>query len=97
MTVTAEQYWKDKQAFFKKHEIQHIHTSQMDEYGNYVKTYLCAGNQVWTEVYSPVTEEIKVKVTVHECEIEVQQEVKFFRTEYFSTENARSNYLYENY
>ena len=91
MVVNYESYNEDKMAFFKKHDNDFIcETSPMDEYGHYWKTYTFADNAIWYEAMVPVTEE--TIIVVHECKCKV--EVKFLRTEFWSTESG-SKYYYE--
>lgn len=94
MTVTAAEYWQEKDKFFKKHKHDfETHTSYMDEYGCWYKDYVFKDGAQWHEDYSPVYEdgvaEVKgVKVTV--------KGIKLLRTEFYSTETP-SKYMYEAY
>ena len=91
MTVNYKQYNDDKQKFFKKHKNDfRCDTTPMDEYGRYWKTYNFEDGAQWCEAMCPVYE--KVNVTVHEVECTV--EIKFLRTEFWTTESG-SKYYYE--
>lgn len=93
MTVTYKEYTDDKKRFFEKHDYDYrIHTSPMDEYGVYTKTYCFKDGAQWFEVMSPeyVDFEVMVKMVV------IRDKVKMFRTEYWSTE-AGSKYYYEKF
>lgn len=95
MTVTYKEWMNEKDAFFKKHNHDFIcDTSSMDEYGRYWKTYVFADGAQWCEAMSPVWEEVWTKATVHGVECSFKNEVKFMRTEFWSTESG-SKYYYE--
>ena len=95
MTVDYKEYTKDLQDFIKKHGKQgwEVQTSPMDEYGYYHKEYICNDGAIFYEVMGP--EYCKQKVTVKMVEVEV--EIKLFRTEYWSSDNASSKFYYEKF
>lgn len=91
MTVNYKVYNEEKQKFFKKHKNDfNCETSPMDGYGRYWKTYVFADGAQWCEAMTPVIDTIE---TIHlECKVKV--DVKFLRTEFWSTESG-SKYYYE--
>lgn len=94
MIVTYKEYMEDKQAFFQKHNYTFSeHTSSMDEYGRYYKTYAFEDGAHWFESMSP--EYVKESLTIKLAPVEV--EVKMFRTEYWNTEDATSKFYYEKF
>ena len=70
----------------KKIELLHeaddwkVETSLMDEYGTYVKTYICSNGNIITEVNRPVYETAEVEVKGVKCQVQV----KLFESEMFS-------------
>lgn len=93
MTTNYDEYTKTKQAFLKKHRLDRVDTSSMDEYGTYHKEYICEDGGIFYEVMSPSYE--KATVTVKGVAVEV--EVKLFKTEYWNSDNAQSKFYYEKY
>lgn len=94
MTVTYEEYDKDKRNFFKKHNNDFkVTTSPMDEYGRYFKEYSFSDNAVWYESMSPTYE----KGTVEIKKVSVEVQVKMFRTEYWNTEDSKSKFYYQKF
>ena len=95
MTVIGKEYAAEKKAFIRKHGTKdwRVETSPMDEYDVYYKTYIFGDNAVWYERMSPEWEDIEAEA--HGCKFKVS--VKFFRTEYWNTDNACSKYYYEKY
>ena len=94
MTVTATRYRYERDMFFKKHKNDfELQTSPMDEYGTYHKEYVFTDGAIWYEVMSPeyVTQEVEVKL----CKVTV--EIKMFRTEFWSSDNASSKFYYEKF
>lgn len=94
MTVTYKEYTEDKKNFFETHDYDFTtFTSQMDQYGRYYKTYNFADGAQWTEEMGPET--VKKEIEVMKAKVEV--EVKMFRTEYYSSDNASSKRYYEKF
>lgn len=94
MTVNYESYSNEKKAFFKKHDNDfRCDTSSMDEYGRYWKTYIFEDGAQWYEAMSPeyVSQEVEIKM----CKMTI--EVKMFRTEFWSSDNATSKFYYEKF
>lgn len=91
VAYTTSEYWKDKMDFFKKHPLDKVHTSPMDEYGGYNKTYICEDGAQWFEDMGivPVTERVVVRG------VPVNVTVNLFRTEYWNTTEAGTKVTYE--
>jgi hypothetical protein len=89
--TTHTEYWDKKDAFFKKHQMETVHTSAMNEYGGYCKTYVCVDGAQWFESMEivPVTEQVTVRG------VPVTVTVKLFRTEYWNTDDSGSYIYYE--
>lgn len=93
-TATAQEYFDEKKAFFKKHHNDFtVDTSSMDEYDRWYKDYIFSDGAQWHECYSPVYEDGVALVKGVEIQI---KGIKLLRTEYYSTE-AGSRYTYEKY
>lgn len=86
-------YIEYKNAFIKKHNEADwtVHTSPMDEYGQYCKNYIFTDGAVLTEINRPVVEIVKVEVKG----VEVEVEVKLMETEAWNTDDAKSVKWYE--
>ena len=93
MTVNYETYMNEKLAFLKKHSDWHIETSPMDEYGRYYKHYICEDDAVWCEEMTPTYEKTTVEIKL----VKVDVEVKMLRTEYYSSDDAKSRFYYEKF
>lgn len=92
--VSYREYNNDKNAFFKKHKSDFdVDTSSLDKYGRYSKTYCFADGAVWYEVMSVVYEDYEVEVKG----VKINGTAKLFRTEYFSSDDANSKFVYEKY
>lgn len=93
MTVTYEKYTADKKAFLSKHGKKgwSVDTSGMDQYGRYHKIYMCDDGATFTEEMYPTYEKGEAEIRG----IKIPVEVKMMRIEYYSTDNADSNYYYE--
>ena len=92
MTVTYDEYLKELNAFCVKHNKKaecKVATSAMIE-NCYHKDYMWSDGHNWTEITTLVMETAHVEV--HGVTVSV--EVLFYRTEFFSTEDSRSKYLY---
>lgn len=89
--MTSKEYWDKKMTFFKKHPMDTVHTSPMDEYGGYHKTYICEDGAQWFESMGivPVTERVVVRG------VAVNVTVDLFRTEFWNTEEAGTGVYYE--
>lgn len=90
-------YIEYKNAFIKKHSKADwsVHTSPMDEYGQYVKNYIFTDGATLTEVNRPVVETVTVETTVKGIPITIHQDVKLMETEAWNTDDARSVKFYE--
>ena len=97
MTITAAEYQDRKMAFLRKHEDWTVETSPMNEYGQYHKTYICRDHAVFTEINEPVYETVEIETEVKGVKIQIKQEVKLFRTEGWSTDDATSIICYEKF
>ena len=94
MTVTYKEYNEMKKNFFAKHKFDfRTDTSSLDEYDRYHKEYIFSDGAMWYEVMSPEWEEAEVEVRY----VKVKVSVKLFRTEFWSSDNAESNYYYDKY
>lgn len=92
--VNSREYEEMKFEFIKKHDFDYtIETSQMDQYGRYYKQYTFADGAFWYETMMPVHE--TVTTVIHKCEISMN--VEFLRTEFWTSDNSESNFLYEKY
>lgn len=81
MTIlTQKEYEKKKFEFLNKANDWKVETSSIDEYGKYVKTYICDNGNVLTEVNKPVYEKVEVEVKG----VKANVEVKLFESEMFS-------------
>ena len=98
MTVNYETYMNDKKAFLNKHHNDwEVTTSPMNEYGCYYKWYVCKDGAIWYESMSPEYESTEVEVEIKMVKVKTTVEVKMLRTEYFSSDDAKSNYYYEKF
>lgn len=96
MTVNYKTYDLIKTKFFRKHKHDFkIETSQMDSYGRYHKEYIFKDGAIWYESYSRVEEVVETTTRIHEVEVKLENTVEFFRTEFWSTDDAESGYYYE--
>lgn len=94
MTVDYKKYSADKKAFFNKHKNNFdCMTTQMDQYGRYGKIYNFEDGAIWYENMAPTYETAEVMVKL----VPIKVEVKMFRTEYYSTDDATSKYYYEKF
>ena len=97
-TVSMNTYWSDRASFFRFHNYDfETFTSPMDQYGCWYKNYTFKDGAMWSELYSPVTEEVTTVGEAHGIEVKLTKEVKFLKTEYYNTDNATSRYCYEVY
>ena len=94
MTVTYETYMESKIAFIKKHHGEfYVQTSPMDEYDRYHKEYFFEDGAVWYEVMGP-----SYQVAITEVKMaKVKVEVKMFETEFWTSDDAKSRFCYEQY
>ena len=95
--ITTSEYEKRKIAFLHKHSDWTVEISPVDEYGRYHKTYACTDGAVWTEINEPVYETAEAEVEVKGVKFTIKQEVKLFRTEAWSTDDATSIYCFEKF
>lgn len=94
MIVTVQEYYVDKNAFFKKHSDADwkVETSPMGENGLYFKTYSFDDGAMWCERMELKT--IKKSVEVNKCSVVV--DIRLQEIEYWSTEMPSKCY-YEQY
>lgn len=78
--LTSKEYSAKIIQFLQQADDWKVETSPMDEYGVYVKTYICSNGNVLTEVNRPVYETVEVEVRG----VKVQVPVKLFESEMFS-------------
>lgn len=95
--LTTREYEKAKIDFLHRHDDWRVETSPMDKYSCYHKTYICTDGAVWNEVNTPVWEKAEAEVEVRGIKVKIQQDVKLFYTEGWSTDDARSICCYEEY
>lgn len=90
-------YLDYKRAFIQKHSDADwtVHTSPMDEYGQYVKNYLFTDGATLTEVNRPVWEEVEVEVEVKGIKVTIKDTIKLMETEAWNTDDAKSVKFYE--
>ena len=92
MIMDYNEYMEAKRAFFKKHKgFADVDTTPMDQYNRYSKTYTCEDGAQWSEHMSYEWEIIETEVK----KVHITTQVKLFRTEFYNTDNAESNYYYE--
>lgn len=95
--ISTKEYENRKIAFLHRHDDWKVETSPMDEYGRYHKTYICTDGAVWTEVNEPEYATASAEVEVKGVKVKIEQQVKLFRTEGWSTDDATSIYCYEKF
>lgn len=94
MTVKREEYNNSKEAFFKKHNNDFkCSTSPLCENGKYHKEYVFEDGAVWYEVIG--VEYVKTSVEVKFVQVEV--EVRLYKTEFWNTDDSKSKYYYEKF
>lgn len=92
MTVTTDEYNREKMDFIRKHNENaecKVFTSPMEN-NRYHKEYCWSNGAAWMEVTELVTEEKEVEA--HGLTFKV--EVEMWKTEFWSTERG-SKYVYE--
>ena len=82
-----------KMNFLKKHGDWKVETSPMNEYGNYVKTYICEDGAQLTEVNGPHYETVTFEVRG----VKFTESVKLFKTECWNTDDVKSVFWYEKF
>lgn len=89
-------YWNDKRDFFEKHKAADwkVYTSGMVN-NSYHKEYFFTDGAAFWEVNQIVTETVKTAGTLHGITVEAETDITFFKTEYWTTEDACSRYYYE--
>lgn len=93
MTIlNFKEYETKKRDFLNEADNWNVETSPMDEYGTYVKTYMCDNGNVLTEVNRPVYETVEVEVKGVKCEVQI----KLLESEMFSNK-WQSVYRYEKF
>lgn len=90
-------YLEYKRNFIEKHSDADwtVHTSPMDEYGQYVKNYVFTDGATLTEVNRPVYETVEVETEVKGIKVVIKQDVKLMETEAWNTDDAKSVKFYE--
>lgn len=83
-----------KLQYFSEHKLMDIVTGSMDEYGRYLKTYICEDGAVLNELTSPHTETVIAKTEAHGLPVTIEQQVKFWKIEVWTT-HSKSVYFYE--
>lgn len=93
----AQNYLDYKQAFIKKHNKADwtVHTSPMDQYGQYTKNYVFTDGATLTEINRPVFREVQAEVEVEGITVVIKDTVKLMETEAWNTDDARSVRFYE--
>lgn len=94
MTYTYIQY---KNEFIKRHNDAEwtVHTSPMDEYGQYYKMYTFTDGATLTEVNRPVYREVEAEAEVEGIKVKIRDMVKLFETEAWNTDEPMSVKFYE--
>lgn len=93
MTVSFKEYQDDLKEFCQHHNKKAectVYTSPMVN-NVYTKYFMYSDGATFTEVNDFVTEDVKVEA--HGMVMTVP--VKFFRTEYYSTDNSKSKFVYQ--
>lgn len=90
--LNSKEYEAKKFEFLHEADDWKVETSPMNEYGVYVKTYVCSNGNVLTEVNRPVYEEAEVEVKG----VKVPVQVKLFESEMFSNKFG-SVFMYEKF
>lgn len=96
MTVTYGDYLKELKAFSQKHNKKaelKIYTSPMVD-NSYHKEYCWSDGANFYEITNLIEETVPVEVEAHGMKFTSNVTVKYWRTEYWSTE-APSKYFYE--
>lgn len=98
MTVNYEEYRKIKKNFFNRHNGEFkTFTSPMDKYGTYHKEYVFEDGATFYEVMSPEFASKEVEVEIKMVKIVSNVEVKLFKTEFWSSDDAVSRCYYEKF
>lgn len=95
---SMNEFYNFKRDFINRHNgLLKVITSSMNEYGCYSKTYLCADNSILYECNGPVFLEVSTVYNVNGVIIPTnkKEKKKFFQSEVFSSENAKSEYYIE--
>ena len=81
MTIlTAKEYETKKIKLLQESDSWKLETGPMDEYGKYIKTYICDNGTVITEINRPVYETVDIEVKG----VKTQVQVKLLESEMFS-------------
>lgn len=91
-TVTYEQYYEEKTAFFAKHNNGFkLETSSLSVGNSYVKTYAFEDGAGWCELLRNVHEEAEFehRGMTFKCTVSLA------KLEFWSTDNSKSRYYYE--
>lgn len=90
--LSNKEYDEKKVEFLHEAGDWRVETSPMDEYGVYVKTYICSNGNVLTEVNRPVYEQVTVEVKG----VKVDVQVKLLESEMW-TNKWSSVFTYESW
>lgn len=89
MTVTYKEYEEAKRVFIEKHKgIKQVNTSET-EHGSYHKEYVANDGRVFYEINS--VEYVKAEIK------KASVTIKMFKTEFFSADNSKSTFCYQQY
>ena len=102
MEVTYEEYTALKKKFLDKLDGRWtVETSSMDQYGGWRKEYVeemtprskvC---RIWYESMTQSIETVTAETVIHGTRVRIEKNVRFIRTEFWSTVDPKSRYLYE--
>lgn len=86
-----------KNEFIRKHNNADwtVHTTPMNEYGQYSKNYVFTDGATLIEINRPVWETVKVETEVKGIKVVIEQEIKLMETEVWNTDDATSVKFYE--
>lgn len=92
-----DNYLDYKRDFIRKHSKADwsVHTSPMDEYGQYTKIYVFTDGAQLTEINRPVWETATAEAEVKGIKVTLTEEVKLMETEAWNTDDATSVKFYE--
>lgn len=90
-------YIEYKEEFIKNHRKGSwtVHTSQMDENGQYCKNYIFSDGASLTEINRPVWEHVKVFTEVKGVSVVLEDDIKLMETEAWNSDDSKSVKFYE--
>ena len=91
MIVKNIDYEQEKDEFFKRHHNAFNVTTKGQDAEYYTKTYTFEDQAIWYEVMRKVT--VEAEGEIYFCKFRMP--VELFETEYWSTDNSKSNKYYE--